>query len=163
MQRRHFLRLTLAGVAGLGLSGCGFRLRGLEAGGGPEALHLAAANDDLAQAVRERLAQAGTRLDEAAALRLNLGAERLRERPLGVAESGNREIELILEAPFSVQRVADGAYLLPREILGVSRRLHINEANLLAADDQRREAEAQLRREAASRLLERLRPLAGQE
>lgn len=159
MQRRHFLRLTLAGVAGLGLGGCGFQLRGFDTASGLESLHLAAANDDLAEAVRQRLTRGGTRLDEAAPLRLNLGAERIRERPLGLVESGNREIELILEAPFSVQRVEDGAYLLPQETLSVSQRLHINEANLLAADDQRREAEANLRREAASRLLDRLRPL----
>ena len=59
MQRRTFLSLVLAGAAGLGLAGCGFRLRGLDSTEAvlPE-MALAGPDSDLARLTAERLESA---------------------------------------------------------------------------------------------------------
>ncbi|GGX93226.1 hypothetical protein GCM10007160_20950 [Litchfieldella qijiaojingensis] len=161
MKRRDFLHLSLAGIAAMGLSGCGFRLRGLGSSGPTlEALALNAADSDLAPVVRESLESAGTRLDVNAALRLNLGQERFREISLTHGDAGSQDTELQLTAPFSVQRAADGAYLLNQQQLDVSTTFSVSDDDLLAQDDIRSEARERLRRDAARQLIERLRPLA---
>ncbi|MFY0990405.1 LPS assembly lipoprotein LptE [Halomonas sp. C05BenzN] len=160
MQRRTFLHLGLATGASLALSGCGFRLRGFDS---PESvlpeLALAGPDSDLARLAAERLESAGTRLHAGAPLVLNLPGEEFRERSLSVLDSGPRELEMVLRVPFSVQRQADGAYLLDQQTLEQSARFTVSDGNLLAQDDIREETRAQLRHEAVNRLLDRLRGL----
>lgn len=171
MQRRRFLKQGLkvamgaaaVSVLGLGLSGCGFQLRGYgESIPALDALALAGANDDLTPVVRKALTRAGTQIDDQAALRLNLGRATINETNRGMAGAGSRDIDLTLTVPFSVQRQANDAYLLDQQTLNVSERISINDNDLLAQDDTRRAARERLRKAAARQLLERLRPLAEQ-
>ncbi|MFO7647967.1 LPS assembly lipoprotein LptE [Halomonas campaniensis] len=160
MQRRTFLTLALAGTAGLALSGCGFRLRGL---GTPSAvideLAIAGPDSDLARLARERLDAAGTRVHGDADRVLNLGEPEIRRRNLSVLDSGPRDEELVLRAPFSVQRRADGAYLLDQQRLEVSTRYTVSDSNLLIQEDLREEARRELLEAAVRQLLDRLRSL----
>ncbi|MBB3140041.1 LPS-assembly lipoprotein LptE [Halomonas organivorans] len=160
MQRRDFVRFTLAGAAGLMLSGCGFRLRGLDQPAmGLKALAIAGTDDAFARLAAERLASAGVAVRDDAPLVLNLGAERIDERRLGVLDSGSQERELTLRVPFSVQRRADGAYRLDQQVVEVSERFTVSDDNLLASDDLREAASERLRRDAVRRLMDRLRAL----
>ncbi|MDR5867029.1 LPS-assembly lipoprotein LptE [Halomonas koreensis] len=160
MQRRDFLRLTLAGAAGLTLGGCGFRLRGLNRPAlGLEALAVAGADDAFSRLAIRRLETAGVAVRDDAPLVLNLGAERVEERRLSVLDAGSQERELTLRLPFSVQRRADGAYRLPRQTLTVSERFTFSGDDLLAGDERREAARQALRREAVRRLMDRLRAL----
>lgn len=164
MQRRTFLhyglRFGLTAGTLLALAGCGFRLRGLD---GSEMtvkeLALAGPDSELAREVRQHLERHGTRVHDAAPRILTLGVPRLHERNLGVLDAGDQELELTLEAAFSIQRRDDGAYLLDQQRLEVSERISISDDNLLAQDDLREEALERLRREAARQLMERLRAL----
>ncbi|APE31971.1 hypothetical protein BOX17_14020 [Halomonas aestuarii] len=160
MQRRHLLRIGLAAGASLALAGCGFRLRGYDQ---PllaiDALTLEGPDTELARLVTRRLEGGGTRVQEGAAGVLNLGGENFRERRVGGLDSGPRELELSLEVPFSVQRRADGAYLLDQQRLEVSERLTVNDDELLAQDDLLEAARERLRDEAARQLLDRLQAL----
>lgn len=161
MKRRDFLHVSLAGMAVLGLTGCGFRLRGLNTPVlGLERVALVAADSDLAPVVRDALENADTRLDSDAPLRLNLGQERFQDFSLTHGDAGSQDVELQLTAPFSVQRVSDNAYLLDQQRLEVSTTITVSDDDLLAQDDILVEAREQLRRDAARQLLERLRPLA---
>ena len=171
MQRRRFLKqglkvamgATAVSTLGLGLGGCGFQLRGY---GEPlpalPALALSGPQGELTPVVREALTRAGTRIDEQAALRLNLGRATVSETNRGLPGAGSRDIELTLTAPFSVQRQASDAYLLDQQTLEVRERISVNDNELLAQDDARRAARERLREAAARQLLERLRPLAEQ-
>ena len=160
MQRRTFLHLGLAGAAGLGLSGCGFRLRGFDQPATePGELALAGPDSELSRLARERLEAVGTRVYDGAAQILNLGQPEFQRRRLGVLDSGPREEELTLEAPFSVQRARDGAYLLDQQRLEVSTRYTVSDANLLIQEDLREEARRELRDAAVRQLLDRLRSL----
>ncbi|TDO16666.1 LPS assembly lipoprotein LptE [Halomonas ventosae] len=160
MYRRHFLRIGLVAGASLALAGCGFRLRGfdepLEA---IDALALEGAESELAQQVARRLKSSGTRVDEQAALVLNLGPEDFRERRLSVLDSGPRELEMSLEVPFSVQRRSDGAYLLDQQRLAVREQIMVNDDELLAQEELRQAARDRLRNAAVSQLMDRLRAL----
>ncbi|MCL7939420.1 LPS assembly lipoprotein LptE [Halomonas sp. ATCH28] len=160
MQRRTLLQLGLAAGASLALAGCGFRLRGLDQ---PlvaiDALALAGEESELARQVARRLERAGTRIDDQAAQVLNLGVESFRERRLSVLDSGPRELEMTLTVPFSVQRRADGAYLLDQQQLEVSERLTVNDDELLAQDELRDATRERLRDEAVRQLMDRLRAL----
>ncbi|WP_458526312.1 LPS-assembly lipoprotein LptE [Onishia taeanensis] len=169
MQRRRFLKQGLrvaAGAAaistlGLGLVGCGFHLRGYgDTVPALEALAVSGPNDDFTPVVRETLARSGTRIDDQAALRLNLSRATISETQQGLAGAGSRDIVLTLKAPFSVQRQANDAFLLDQQTLEVRERISVNDDELLAQDDTRRAARERLRDAAARQLLERLRPLA---
>ncbi|MBD3896252.1 hypothetical protein IEI94_10360 [Halomonas sp. ML-15] len=163
MQRRRFLHLTLAAGAGLALSGCGFRLRGLDASTvSLDSIALVAADTDLTPAVQAALESADTAIRDDAPLRLNLGGESFRESRRTFGSAASREIEMTLTAPFSVQRQRDNAYLLDQQQLEVSTNFSISDDNLLAQDDIREEARQELRQEAARRLLDRLRALDNQ-
>ncbi|WP_146908191.1 LPS-assembly lipoprotein LptE, partial [Halomonas halophila] len=123
MQRRDFLRFTLAGAAGLTLGGCGFRLRGFdEPALDLEALAVAGASGEFSRQVTRRLESAGVAVRDDAPMVLNLGAERIEEQRLGVLSSGSQERELTLSVPFSVQRRRDGAYRLDQQVVEVSER-----------------------------------------
>lgn len=160
MQRRRFLTLGLAGTAGLLLAGCGFRLRGLD---DPtpalQELALAGPDGDLSRLARNRLESAGTRVQEGAALRLNLGEAEVRRRALSVLDSGPRDEEMTLTAPFSVQRSGDGAYLLDQQRLEVAIRYTVSDADLLNQEALREEARQELLDAAVRQLLDRLRTL----
>ena len=160
MQRRTFLTLGLAGGAGLALGGCGFRLRGFdEPAAVIDALALAGPDSELSRLVRERLEAAGTRVDDGADRVLTLGQPEFQRRGLSVLDSGPREEEMTLTAPFSVQRRSDGAYLLDQQRLEVTTRYTVSDANLLTQDDLREEARRELLDAAVRQLLDRLRSL----
>ncbi|SEK48298.1 LPS assembly lipoprotein LptE [Halomonas daqiaonensis] len=160
MQRRSLLQFGLTAGASLALAGCGFRLRGFDQ---PvvaiDALAVEGADSELARRVTRRLESAGTRVHDQAALVLNLGTENFRERRLSVLDSGHRDLEMTLAVPFSVQRRADGAYLLDQQRLEVSEHLTVNDDQLLAQDDLREETRDRLRDDAVSQLMNRLRAL----
>lgn len=165
MKRRTFLARSL-GIALLGagiaaLPGCGFHLRGTGATPdvGIDSLALAATPSPLADSVSRALRNAGIERSDAAALRLNLGEERIQEIDLSGGDSGGQEIELQLAVPFSVQRSADNAYLLSQQRVAVSTTFRANDGELLTRDDDRERALESLRREAAQRLIDRLRNL----
>lgn len=160
MQRRDFLRFTLAGAAGLTLGGCGFRLRGFDVPAlDLEALAVAGASGEFSRLVSQRLDSAGVAVRDDAPLVLNLGAERIEEQRLGVLSSGSQERELTLSVPFSVQRASDGAYRLDQQVVEVSERYSVSDSNLLVGDELRDDATERLRREAVRRLMDRLRAL----
>ncbi|AMD00023.1 LPS assembly lipoprotein LptE [Halomonas chromatireducens] len=160
MQRRTFLGLLLTGSASLGLTGCGYRLRGLDATGPAlSEIAIAGSESDLVGMVRERLESGDTRVHAQAPLVLNLGAEAFRERPLGIQGTGPREVEMELRVPYSVQRQSDGAYRLPQRQIEVVTRFTVSDDNLLAQEDIREEARQELRRDATRRLLDELRSL----
>ncbi|WP_253451227.1 LPS assembly lipoprotein LptE [Halomonas sp. Y3] len=160
MQRRTFLTLGLAGTAGLALAGCGFRLRGFDDPSPVlDELALAGPDGELSRLARERLEAAGTRVQEGAALRLNLGETEIRRRGLSVLDSGPRDEEMTLVAPFSVQRARDGAYLLDQQRLEVSTRYTVSDADLLNQEELREEARRELLDAAVRQLLDRLRAL----
>ncbi|WP_445004273.1 LPS-assembly lipoprotein LptE [Halomonas mongoliensis] len=160
MQRRTFLTLGLAGTAGLALAGCGFRLRGFDDPSPVlDELALAGPGGELSRLARERLEAAGTRVRDGAALRLNLGEAEIRRRGLSVLDSGPRDEEMTLVAPFSVQRASDGAYLLDQQRLEVATRYTVSDANLLNQEELREEARRELLDAAVRQLLDRLRAL----
>lgn len=160
MQRRRFLHLTLAASASLALAGCGFRLRGLDQ---PllslDSIRLTAVDSPLVPVVRETLENADTRIADDAPLRLNLGIETFHESQRTFGSAASREIEMTLTVPFSVQRQHDNAYLLDQQQLETSTNFSVSLDNLLAYDDLHEEARQQLRRDAATQLLDRLRAL----
>ncbi len=164
MKRRTFLARSL-GVALLGASiatlpGCGFQLRGAGAANavGIDRLTLAATPSALSDSVSRVLRNTGIALSDAAPLRLNLGAERIQQLALS-GGSGTHEIELQLTVPFSVQRTADNAYLLNQQQVQVATTFRANDDELLTRDNDRERALESLRRDAAQRLLNRLRNL----
>lgn len=164
MKRRTFLTqsllLTAAGAAAMTLTGCGFRLRGIErATLGIDTLTLTATAAALTDQVRRELENAGVTLTDEAPLRLTLGDEQVREAPLRGGDTINDEIELGLSVPFSVQRTRDNAYLLDQQRLEVVTTYLVNNDNPLVRDEQRENTLADLRRDAARQLLERLRAL----
>ncbi|MDW5376772.1 hypothetical protein R6258_07545 [Halomonas sp. HP20-15] len=162
MKRRTFLARTLSvalvGASIAALPGCGFHLRGTGATQnlGIERLALAATPSALSDSVSRALRDAGIELSDAAPLRLNLGEERIQEIDLSGGNSGTHEIELQLEAPFSVQRTADNAYLLDQQQVQVATTFRANDDELLTRDDDREQALEALRRDAAQRLIDRL-------
>ncbi|GHE19835.1 LPS assembly lipoprotein LptE [Halomonas urumqiensis] len=161
MQRRHFLTLTLAGVAAVGLGGCGFRLRGSgSAISQLDELAIAGVDSDLSRLLRRELEGRGTRVTSEASRQLNLGTEEIRQYRLSVLDAGSQEEEMTLRIPFSVQRREDAAYLLSEQTLAVSTRYTVNSDNLLTQQEQRDEARDQLRQDAAHQLVERLNALA---
>ncbi|WP_251978437.1 LPS-assembly lipoprotein LptE [Salinicola avicenniae] len=159
MMRRLVPTATLALTVVL-LAGCGFHLRGLNqpALSLPE-IGLTAGDTPLAQAVQDALEGAGTRVTDSADLRVNLGDERIQETRLTRSDSGSRETELTLTAPFSVQRRDDDAYVLNQRQLETSTTVLISTDNLYSMDQVRLEAEQNLRREAARQLVDRLEAL----
>lgn len=157
MHRRTFLAFALAGTAGLGLIGCGFRLRGLDGPVAlPPALALSGPDSDLQRLVRSRLDASGSRVHDDAPWQLNLGAEHFRQRHLSVLDAGPRDEEMTLNVPFSVQRRADGAYLLDQQWLEVSTRYTVSDTDLLGQEDLRAEARQELRNDAVRQLFDRL-------
>ncbi|MBZ9556476.1 MULTISPECIES: LPS assembly lipoprotein LptE [unclassified Modicisalibacter] len=164
MNRRTFLTRSLGGSLALlaagSLAGCGFHLRGRDqVAMRLDRLTLAGPAAPLTDAVRQTLRRSGVDTVDDAPWRLNLDTERLVETPLTTNDAGSRDIELRLSVPFSVQRVQDDAYLLERQDLEVSSIYQTNASDLLVRGDRREAAIKDLRREAASRLLDRLQSL----
>lgn len=165
MKRRTFLArsfsVALLGAGIAALPGCGFHLRNTGAAHdvGIDSLALVATPSPLGDSVSRALRDAGIELSDAAPLRLNLGTERIREIDLSGTDSGTQEIELQLEVPFSVQRTGDNAYLLDQQQIQVATTFRANDSELLTRDDDRERALESLRRDAAQRLLDRLRNL----
>lgn len=161
VKRRSFI----AGLAGAGLvlalAGCGFQLRGtgpgstltlgelaLESAGGPTSA--------LTRQVTQELNSAGVTLNDQAPLRLNLSSEEFQERELTFGEAGTQERQLTLTVPWSLQRVADGAYLASQESVVVSGTFYTSSDQLLTRDDARQSLKDELHQEAARRLIDRL-------
>ena len=161
VKRRSFL----SGLAGAGLvlalAGCGFQLRGtgpgstlnlgelaLESAGGPTSA--------LTRQVTQELNSAGVTLNDQAPLRLHLSSEEFPERELTFGEAGTQERQLTLTVPWSLQRVADGAYLASQESVVVSGTFYTSSDQLLTRDDARQSLKDELHQEAARRLIDRL-------
>ncbi|WP_353981914.1 LPS assembly lipoprotein LptE [Salinicola endophyticus] len=156
MMRRPVV-IGLMALALTTLAGCGFQLRGLGQAELPFSdIALSANVSPFSEIVRQRLQSAGPRIDDSADLRLNLGDEQVRDRRLTRADSGSRETEITLTAPFSVQRVSDGAYLLSQQQLETSTTVLLSDDNLYASDEMRKQTVERLRREAADQLIDRL-------
>ncbi|WP_442486924.1 LPS-assembly lipoprotein LptE [Halomonas litopenaei] len=160
MQRRHFLGLTLASGAALLLAGCGFHLRGV---GGEvlslDSLALDGADSPFAEQLAKRLESLGTRVDETASLRLNLGGEDVNIRQVGVLDTGSQDQQLVLRIPYSIQRASDGAYLADRQAVEVLEEFSITDDNLLSQDELRTDALENARREAVRQMIDRLRAI----
>ncbi|MAR72426.1 hypothetical protein C6W88_13400 [Halomonas litopenaei] len=160
MQRRHFLGLTLASGAALLLAGCGFHLRGV---GGEvlslDSLALDGADTPFAEQLTKRLESLGTRVDETASLRLNLGGEDVSIRQVGVLDTGSQDQQLVLRIPYSIQRASDGAYLADRQAVEVLEEFSITDDNLLSQDELRTDALENARREAVRQMIDRLRAI----
>ena len=160
MQRRHFLGLTLASGAALLLAGCGFHLRGV---GGEvlslDSLALDGADTPFAEQLTKRLESLGTRVDETASLRLNLGGEDVSIRQVGVLDTGSQDQQLVLRIPYSIQRARDGAYLADRQAVEVLEEFSITDDNLLSQDELRTDALENARREAVRQMIDRLRAI----
>ncbi|WP_110648422.1 LPS assembly lipoprotein LptE [Salinicola peritrichatus] len=162
MTRRPVL-IGLIALALTALAGCGFQLRGLHQ---PELalseISLSANVSPFSEEVRRTLESAGTDVVDDADLRLNLGDERLGESRLTRSDSGSRETEITLTAPFSVQRASDSAYLLNQQRLEVSTTVLLSTDDLYSVDQVRSEAIQRLRRDAANQLIDRLTALKSQ-
>lgn len=160
MQRRHFLGLTLASGAALLLAGCGFHLRGV---GGEvlslDSLALDGADTPFAEQLTKRLESLGTRVDDTASLRLNLGGEDVSIRQVGVLDTGSQDQQLVLRIPYSIQRASDGAYLADRQAVEVLEEFSITDDNLLSQDELRTDALENARREAVRQMIDRLRAI----
>ncbi len=158
-------RAFVAGLAGAGLvlvlAGCGFQLRGtgpgstltlgelaLESAGGPTSA--------LTRQVTQELNSAGVTLNDDAPLQLNLSSEAFSERELTFGEAGTQERQLTLTVPWSLQRVADGAYLASQEDVVVSGTFYTSSDQLLTRDDARESLKTQLYQDASRRLIDRL-------
>lgn len=156
MMRRTVLTGLLA-VSLATLAGCGFQLRGLnQPAMGVEEIGLSANVSPFSEEVRRTLESAGTRITDDADLRLNLGDEQISSNRLTRADSGSRETRLTLTAPFSVQRVSDSAYLLNQQQLETSTTVLLSTDDIYSGEETRTAAVEQLRRDAASQLIDRL-------
>jgi len=159
MMRRTVLTGLLA-VSLATLAGCGFQLRGLNQPAlGIEEIGLSANVSPFSEEVKRTLENAGTRITDDADLRLNLGDEKLSENRLTRADSGSRETRLTLTAPFSVQRVSDSAYLLNQQQLETSTTVLLSPDDIYSGEEVRSDAVRQLRRDAATQLVDRLNAL----
>ncbi|MDF3919919.1 LPS assembly lipoprotein LptE [Salinicola salarius] len=156
MMRRTVLAGLMA-VSLTALAGCGFQLRGLNQPtlAIPE-LNLNANVSPFSEEVRRALENAGTRISETADIRVNLGDERISENRLTRSDSGSRETEVTLTAPFSVQRESDDAYLLNQQQLEASTTVLLSTDDIYSGEEVRTEAIRQLRRDAATQLIDRL-------
>ncbi|MGM8851625.1 LPS-assembly lipoprotein LptE [Salinicola halophyticus] len=156
MIRRTVLTGLLA-VSLTALAGCGFQLRGLNQ---PtlslSELSLSANVSPFSEEVKRSLESAGTRVVDDADLRVNLGDERISETRLTRSDSGSRETEITLTAPFSVQRVSDSAYLLNQQQLETSTTVLLSTDDIYSGEELRTGAVRQLRRDAAEQLIDRL-------
>jgi LPS-assembly lipoprotein len=156
MIRRTVLTGLLA-VSLTALAGCGFQLRGLNQPTlGLSELSLSANISPFSEEVKRSLESAGTRVVDTADLRVNLGDERISETRLTRSDSGSRETEITLTAPFSVQRVSDSAYLLNQQQLEVSTTVLLSTDDIYSGEELRTGAVRQLRRDAAEQLIDRL-------
>lgn len=156
MTRRPLL-LCLMALALTTLAGCGFQLRGTNQ---PllsmSQIGLSANISPFSETVRRTLEQAGARVTDDADLRINLGDEKIAENRLTRADSGSRETEITLTAPFSVQRVSDDAYLLNQQQLETSTSVLLSTDDIYSGNQVRDEAVKQLRQQAADQLIDRL-------
>ncbi|WP_110641832.1 LPS assembly lipoprotein LptE [Salinicola sp. CPA57] len=153
-------RTVVAGLVAVSLTaltGCGFQLRGLDQPTlGISELSLSANVSPFSEEVRRSLESAGTAVTEDADLRLNLGDEKISENRLTRSDSGSRETRITLTAPFSVQRVSDSAYLLNQQQLETSTTVLLSTDDIYSSEEVRKEAARQLRRDAATQLIDRL-------
>ncbi|RKR02671.1 LPS-assembly lipoprotein [Kushneria sinocarnis] len=165
MNRRSLLAALLAGTVMAGMVGCGFQLRGLGNSGelGMQRIALSSSEsgprDHLTREVRQALNDAGVTISDQAPRRLNLGNPDQQETELTYGDAGNQERQVTLTLPYSIQRTSDNAYLVSQQEVSVDGTYYTSEDQLLARDEQRRQLEQQLRREAAQRLIDRLRAL----
>ncbi|GHB07233.1 LPS-assembly lipoprotein LptE [Salinicola rhizosphaerae] len=154
---RQAVGIGLVTLAVITMAGCGFQLRGMHQPLlGMSEVGLSANVSPFSETVRRALEQAGTEVSDDADLRVNLGDERIASNRLTRADSGSRETEITLTAPFSVQRVADDAYVLNQQQLETSTTVLLSTDDIYAGNQVRDEAVQRLREQAADQLIDRL-------
>ncbi len=124
-----------------------------------DSLALDGADSPFAEQLAKRLESLGTRVDETASLRLNLGGEDVNIRQVGVLDTGSQDQQLVLRIPYSIQRASDGAYLADRQAVEVLEEFSITDDNLLSQDELRTDALENARREAVRQMIDRLRAI----
>ncbi len=157
MKRRALLSLM---VAALAPAGCGWHLRGSE---GPAVMPFSAIRISdrgtefaLIQQVQRTLDRAGVAFDPKARLELRLAPTRWHVTRSSYTRLGGTASELIsLKQPFEVWR--DGKLII-RDRAEVYRDYSLT-GGLAAAEAERRSIKRQMRREAASQIIEQLRNL----
>lgn len=160
---------TCVAVACLGgtlsLQGCGFQLRGMSGNTQMKVqqIDLVMADDTpqsgLARNLRARLSSAGVAQSSAAEYRLNVAAPRYVETTIGYNSSSNREREITLTVPYTLQRTSDGAYVSMQESIQSRGTYQTNDHQLLQRDDQQARVRDNITDDAAAQLVERLRAL----
>ncbi|AIA75876.1 lipoprotein [Halomonas campaniensis] len=155
--RRRFLATSIAASAAVLLSGCGFRLRGLDSM--PRLPALSLEGDDksaLAQQLRIRLLQQSSEVSDGAPWRVTLGSPTLRQRRIGSEGRASQEHELTLSTSLSVQQREDNAYVLNNATVTTNTRIRVSDDDLLNRETLFQEAEQTLTRQLAERIIERL-------
>lgn len=158
MRRAGFAMLLLV----LGLSACGFQLRGdarLPQAMAQTWLDMPDRNSSFARELSLRLRSSGVQLlnepDEGSAV-LRIHAEQLRSEPLTISGQARvREFVLVFDLDFELLG-ADGEPLVARETLRLTREYSFDEQAILAATREEEFLRAELRQAMASRLMRRL-------
>ena len=156
-------RAAAVALMSLALAACGFHLRG--SGGGyalPPALSQlrvvsagSAANDPLAQEVRDVLVQAGARLvEDAGAPALVLLGEEIASRVASVDTTTGKASEYILQ--YAAGFRLDGPSALPAQTVRLQADYAFDPAQVLAREQEEREVVRVMRRDAAQQIVRRV-------
>lgn len=163
MLRNAFVSCALVLLL-VGMSGCGFQLRGSEGGSAlPEAwqsMHLEtpSPNSELSRVVRTRFTASGIRWLPAneAAYRLELGNERFTQRNLSInAQARAAEFELTLRANFSI-RDREGKLLLQPDDAIITKQMENDPRNVVGKAEEIRILRDEMRTELAQQIMRRI-------
>lgn len=162
VQTSGMIRRSLPIVLALALSACGFHLRNeLVLPDDTAALRVASVDrySPLADSLRQSITRAGAELagpeDESATV-LDLLSERWADTPNSVDQFGRaQEFSLRYAVVFELRR-ADGAKLVPRQAVELSRDYISNPVNAIGTESEREILVKELRREMAASIVRRI-------